>query len=495
MRPTHSSYLRVRYYGVVDRGFGPDKVDQGGRTAGAEGVAAFPRGFRGVLNYNYLSSVVFREAFAQSYTEAVNSEVLSSGFLTRNAGALRFNVLLSQAENFQSRTPGDTVRLRALPSMELNSVERPLLASLPFLISWDSAAGWLSRREPALIDTGLRTAFLERLQFHPRLTLPLHWKGLHLAPSIGFKADHYGKSLAAGAPGDERRLTSNSWQRSATTIAVEFTPPALSRLYTGAGALAREPFRHVIEPRVVFRSVNDAGDVRRALWFDSRDLMADTTELEYSLTNRIFTKGYGAGSREVLSWELRQQYYFDPEFGGALRAGRRNVLPSSLFLSGHAYLDGPRRFSPVASLFRFRPSGSYDIEMRHDYDPLRHRLVQGGLTGSARWREAFLSVNHSFVRSSPVLAAPSNQMGFTLGYGNSLRRGWNAAFSGAYDVRAGFLQFTAFQGSYNNDCCGVSVEFRRFALGPSRNENQFRIAFSLANIGTFGNLKKQERLF
>jgi len=33
------------------------------------------------------------------------------------------------------------------------------------------------------------------------------------------------------------------------------------------------------------------------------------------------------------------------------------------------------------------------------------------------------------------------------------------------------------------------------AFGPVRNENQFRIAFSLANVGTFGTMKKQERLF
>ena len=495
MRPTHSSYLNVRYYGVVDRGFGPDKVDQGGRTAGAEGVSSFPHGLRGVLDYNYLSSVTFREAFAQSYTEAVNSEVHSSGFLTKNTGSLGFNVLLSQIENFQSREPGDTVRLRALPSVELNGVDRPLWQHSPFLISWESSAGWVSRGEPALIDTGLSTAFLERLQFYPKVTLPLHWKGFHLAPSVGFKADHYGKSLATSVPGDQRRLTSNDWQRTATTVAVDLIPPALSKLYSGAGVLARQPFRHVIEPRVTFRNVNDSGDVRRALWFDSRDLLADTTELEYSLTNRIFTKALGSGSREVLTWELRQQYYFDPNFEGALREGRRNVLPSSLYLTGHAFLDGPRRFSPVVSLLRFRPSGQYDLELRYDYDPVRHRFVQGGLTGGLRWREAFLSMNHSFVRSSPALAAPSNQLGFSTGYGNSLRQGWNAVFAGAYDVRAGHFQFTAFQGSYNNDCCGVSFEYRRFALGPSRNENQFRVAFSLANIGTFGTLKKQERLF
>ena len=206
-------------------------------------------------------------------------------------------------------------------------------------------------------------------------------------------------------------------------------------------------------------------------------------------------KGSGAGVREALSWELRQQYYFDPTFGGALVPGRRNVVPSSLLLSGHAFLDGERRFSPVVSLLRFHPSGRYDVEFREDYDPLRHRFVQGGLSGNVHLGEAFFSVNHSFVRSTPVLAAPSNQVGFNVGYGNLLRRGWNAVFAGSYDVREAFMQFTAVQASYNNDCCGISFEYRRFALGPTRNENQLRIAFSLANVGTFGTLKKQERLF
>jgi LPS-assembly protein len=49
--------------------------------------------------------------------------------------------------------------------------------------------------------------------------------------------------------------------------------------------------------------------------------------------------------------------------------------------------------------------------------------------------------------------------------------------------------------AYNWDCCGLSVEYRRFALGAVRNENQFRFNFALANIGSFGNLRRQEKLF
>jgi LPS-assembly protein len=41
----------------------------------------------------------------------------------------------------------------------------------------------------------------------------------------------------------------------------------------------------------------------------------------------------------------------------------------------------------------------------------------------------------------------------------------------------------------------MNVEYRRFALGSVRNENQFRFTFSLANISAIGNLKRQERLF
>jgi LPS-assembly protein len=491
MRPTADSYFLASYYGVVDRGFGPQKVDQGGRTVRGEGVALLPGGFRGVLDFNHLSSLIFREAFSQTYVEAVNSEVHSSGFLTRNFDSFRFNTLFSQIENFQSLRPNDLVRLRALPSIEFQSVERPLWPQSPLRISWDSAAGWVSRREPAPEGgSGLRTSLLERLELHPRLTLPLHWKGLHLTPTLGYRATHYGKRQENG------RLVDENWRRGATTLAVGWALPSLSKLYGGAGWLYSAPFRHVIEPRATFRYVNGVGDFSRALLFDEQDLLTNTKELEYSLTQRLFVKQpAGSGAQEVLSWELKQRYYFDRHFGEALVPGQRNVFPSSLTLSPNAFLDGPRRFSPVVSILRFRPSPRYDVEFREDYDADRHRFVHGGLVGSAHWGNAFLNVSHFFVRSSPVLTAPSNQVGFTLGYGNLTRVGWNAVFAGAYDVRAGFLQFTAFQASYNNDCCGISVEFRRFALGPARNENQFRVAFSLANVGTFGTLKKQERLF
>ncbi len=487
-----SSNLRLTYYGVEDRGFGPNKVDQGGRSARAEGVTRIGPNIRGVVDFNYLSSLTFREAFSQTYTEAVSSEIHSFGFLSRNQGAHQLNLFLSRTENFQSLQPNDAVRLRALPRLDYRRLDQPLWRNLPLWLGWDLSAGLVSRSEPSVrTGSGLRSSLFERLELYPRLSLPLRAGGSSLNTELGFRATHYGNRRAVSS------LDSETLTRGVTSLSLQWNLPHISRTYSSTW-LSQSAVRHVIEPRVDFRLVNGAGDFREILVFDEQDLVTNTRELEYSINNRILTRRGtgGAGSMdEILSLEIKQQYYFDSDFGGALELGRRNVFFSPLMLTASAFLDRPRRFSPLISYLRFRPASHLELEVREDYDPELRRFTHGGLVSSVRFGEDFLSLSHSFVRTTPTLAAAANQLGFSLGHGNMTRVGWNAVVAGALDVRAGHLQYTAFQGSYNNDCCGISLEFRRFALGSARNENQIRVAFSLANIGTFGTLKKQERLF
>jgi LPS-assembly protein len=64
-----------------------------------------------------------------------------------------------------------------------------------------------------------------------------------------------------------------------------------------------------------------------------------------------------------------------------------------------------------------------------------------------------------------------------------------------FDVDLSQVQYESTQLSYNWDCCGVNLEYRRFALANVRNENQFRFTFALANVGAFGNLRRSERLY
>jgi LPS-assembly protein len=57
------------------------------------------------------------------------------------------------------------------------------------------------------------------------------------------------------------------------------------------------------------------------------------------------------------------------------------------------------------------------------------------------------------------------------------------------------LEYGAVQASYNWDCCGFSVEVRKYELGAVRNETTERFNFTLLNIGTAGNLRRAASLF
>jgi LPS-assembly protein len=138
-----------------------------------------------------------------------------------------------------------------------------------------------------------------------------------------------------------------------------------------------------------------------------------------------------------------------------------------------------------------------------DYDSKKGRINASTTFVNYRLGDFFLGGSHAFLHApgeifvSNPIPGPEifNQFRVLVGYGGPNRRGLSSAASVGFDANRDFLQYGSFQSSYNWDCCGLSMEYRRFALGTVRNENQFRFAFTLANIGTFGNMKRQERLF
>jgi LPS-assembly protein len=89
-----------------------------------------------------------------------------------------------------------------------------------------------------------------------------------------------------------------------------------------------------------------------------------------------------------------------------------------------------------------------------------------------------------------------NQIRALIGYGHPNKRGFAGGASVGYDENLNYLQYVAVQTSYNSDCCGLSFEYRHTNVsGVLPVENQYRFAFTLANIGTFGNMKRQEKLY
>ena len=501
-RPTRSSDFNFYLYGVNDRGLeqsNGQRIKQGGFIFSIEGHADLGHGVRASGVANYLTSMRFRQSFTESFNESIFSEVHSVGYVEKHWSYYGLGLAFVRFENIQDAgvydastnayLPDNKIVIRKLPELNFVSRPRPLWRlRLPIWVSMESTAGLLRRNQP-LFQT---RQSVDRIDFQPRVMTVLRWKGFNFLPTFSIRETSYGSHVEQG------QLSGGNVVRSAQEVTLEILPPSLARVYSSPKWLG-DKVKHVIEPRIVFRHASGIEDFNKIILFDQTDLMSNTTEAEISVINRLYAKR-GNDVNEVFSWQLWQRRYFDPTFGGVLSApdpatgqSRRNVLPSSLQVSGFAFLDGPRNYSPVVSVLRVSPVSGLGMEWRSDYDPLRSRPVNSML--SADWRRSIYSIalSHTYIRSSPRLSPSGNQFGGMFTVGNENRRGWNAAFSAIYDFRVGVMLFATTQVTYNTDCCGFSVQYRRF--GVFRNENQFRVALSIANIGSFGTLKKQERLF
>jgi hypothetical protein len=83
-------------------------------------------------------------------------------------------------------------------------------------------------------------------------------------------------------------------------------------------------------------------------------------------------------------------------------------------------------------------------------------------------------------------------LGAMATYGDPNRHGLSGAFGVDYNFQQKRFQHAVGQLSYNFGCFAIDVEYQDYYLTELRHESQFRVALSLANVGTFGNLKPRE---
>ena len=555
-RPTDTSYVDLGYFGVVDRGFetgtttGPQILREGGQEAHLTAEGNF-YGFRAVSNVDYLSSFLFRLAFNENFSQAINSEVKSQLFLSKTYKGFSFGGAVERYQNFFQRADQngvllnpaefDSIRILHTPSIDVSSVERPF-GRWPLFWSLDGSLAGLSRSEPGFQTSNL----LGRFDFNPEISLPLQWKGWALRPALTLHESFYSERYRNGVVND------NATNRKALEAAVEIRPPALERIFDGE-FLGRK-WKHVIEPRVEYRYVTGINNFANFLHFDERDILSNTHEVQYGLVTRLYAKrnpssiqecetsmtslSVGAAGaeqtvpwerprslqsqpcvvapdvKEVLTWEIAQKYFLDPTFGGALVTGQRNVLATTEDLTGIAFITQPRHLSPVVSRLRVATSRHTDTEWDADYDFQLSRINASTLllnynAGSFTLGggDAFLQIPQTNTTpglsggkcgpttGSTQITCKFQQFRVALGYGGLTRRGFSAASSFGFDAETRHLQFATGQTTYNWDCCGITLEYRRYAIANVRNENLFRFTFSLANIVSFGNLRRQERLY
>ena len=478
-KPNDRTDFDLSVYGVNDHSSVPS-ISTGGFLMAFAGNSNLGKGWLARGELNYLSSFNFRQEFTESFHEAIFSQTHSVGVVTRHWSDYGVNFVAERDVSYQTTTEGDDIILRKLPELQFVTREHSL-RHWPLWFSMESSTG-LERRSQPLFQT---RQLVERADFAPRLTTAFHWWGIHVMPSFGIRETFYDSRITGG------QVNGNNLLRNARDATVDIDLPSLQRVFDAPSWMGQK-VKHVIEPHITYRNVSGIEDFTQVVRFDETDLMTNTNEVQFSLTNRLLTKDTTGTVSDTLSWQLWYARYFDPSFGGAVVPGARNVVESVSDLTGYSFLSSYRHQSPVVSALRFQ--SKVGLEWRTDYDPVRHGFVNSGLSMDGRISKYFVSAGHNMVRTDPRLAPSANQFRGQISYGNPDHRGWNYGFAAYYDYRKGYLQYSQTQITYNTDCCGLSVQYRRFAIG-ARNENQFRVSFAISNIGAFGTLKRQEKIF
>jgi LPS-assembly protein len=532
-------------------------TNQGGEDVVFSGRHDFSGSTRVVADAEYLSSFTYRQAFAESFGQAVSSDILSIVYGVHEANGYdadarydRFQGLQNSAIPATPTTPAvpeREIRIFHAPSGDFASTEHEIGRSgLEWSVLGSSVAG-LSRVQPQFATGGLTA----RGDFHPELAYPMSFGGWRVRAAVGARETAYSRSRQTPyTPGGVPVELPAALNRADLEASVDMRPPVIERTFDSANVekmFHGYDVKHTIEPEVTYRYVAGIDNFLNVLRFDDVDIASDTNELEYGVTQRLFvrpvksrpcrekaargelrdeldmdldqgqvdakevgedlrSKAPVCGSREMISWRVAQKYFFNETFGGAVIKGRRNIFDTTLAFSGIAFLTEPRAVSPVISRLRVRTSEHMDVEWDFDLDTGAKKFTSNNVMMNVHEGNVFGGLSYArlnapgrfFTEGVASSVSNFNQLRLLLGYGSPTRAGLGVAANVGLDLRAGnsgLVQYGALQGSYNWDCCGFSVEVRKYELGSVRNETVERFNFTLLNIGTAGNLRRAASLF
>ena len=549
--------LTVRWNALFDRGVEEavtnpatgqtttQLANQGGVDISVEGRRDFSANTRLAGTAEYLSSYVYRLVFDDIYTQATSSQVSSEIVLTHNRNGILPSIWTDRFQSFASINNGDEVKILRLPMLRYDVLDRPLFRS-PFYWGMGSSLGYLNRSEP-----DFHSRNVGRMDFYPHLSLPVAAAGWSFLPEVALRDTAYSISQNPRLtnPDLPPHISHEPLNRSDLEAAIDIRPPALERDYE----LTRwhRQLRHVIEPELNYRFVGGIGkSARNVLLYDTTDTATDVNEGGFSLTQRFYLRQTGlkpcaaqapktedadapqadsstaaasgglcpSAPREWASWEIAQEYFLDPKFGGALIPGRRNVFDATLDLMAPTFLTSPRNVAPIVSRIRFEAIDNLRIQWDLAYDTIAGEMAADNLYAGYQIGRTTFGLSHALLNavddmvpdlattawpaSLPVVAPStlkSQMITPFLEIGKQSGAGFNLAVNGGYDFVQHMVQYAGVQTVYNWDCCGLTLGYRRYILGvsgaASRDETQWLGSFTLANFGAVGNIRRANSVF
>jgi LPS-assembly protein len=520
---------------------GEQLVNQGGVDVTVLGRKDFTDRTRVAGAVEYLSSYVYRLEFNDNYSTAISSQVASDVVVTHVHNSVVPSLWLDRFQSFASTTNGDEVKILRLPMLRYDVLDRPL-GSSAFYLGFNSSLAFLNRSEPFF-----HARNVGRLDLYPHISAPFTVGGWSFVPEAAVRDTAYTISQIPNlSPIHEIPTVSHDpLNRKDIEASIDVRAPALERDFELP--FWHRELRHVIEPEVNYRYIGGIGSqAQNVLLFDTTDIVTDVNEAGFTLTQRFYMRPTNLGpckaesgdededaqdddetagiagdqpaqkelpqsacpapQREWATWEIAQEFFIDPNFGGALISGRRNVFESTLDLMAPTFLTAPRNLAPIVSRMRFEAVNNLRVQWDFDYDTLRGQFAADNLFAGYSFGKTTLGIGHALLNavderlsSGPQSEIKSQQLQPFIEFGKPSGNGFNLALNGGYDFVEHQVQYGGVQAVYNWDCCGLTLGYRRFELGTigttTRDETQWLYSFTLANFGNVGDIRRTNSVF
>ena len=310
-RANSRSYFNFGFYAVKDRLLGggpsPENPDQGGSLVYADGVHYFSNGFTAVADVRLTSSLAFRQVFSDGIQQVISPIEVSQVFVNKSWNNYTLNIL---ARSQEISIPNVQIKTRNLPSINFDKRPSPFRFWKDAYFSFKTSLEGISRREVvdnlALYrqqtggDPVISPAVGQRFDIHPEISVPLNTRYFTFTATAGGRVTFYSNSFD-----DMRRVIGRNVIRKYGEFEFDVRPVAFARNFYGKNDAFR--FRHVIEPFVTYRYIKGVDNFNKIIRFDYADTVTDTNEIEYGVTNRIYTRRYTEAVTKEAQEKLREE--------------------------------------------------------------------------------------------------------------------------------------------------------------------------------------------
>ena len=413
-----------------------------------------PLGMRGVITLRRYSDFNFFRDFERSIDRVGVRYVESRGFISGNWGPHQVNLQLTDRETFINDL---TTTDRRLPELDY-SLRSTQLGKTPLVLKFDSSLAYLSVDRSATYRSDYG-----RIDLQPELSLPFRpapWLSFSL--SAGERFTWYEDSLDPSG----QAFTGESLTRTVPTGGLDVVGPSFSKVF-GSEQGAR--YKHIIEPRITYTYQGSFDDTAAIPPFDQVDRLGSNNFARFSLINRLKAKppeAEGGSAVDAFSFELARAYSFD------------DAQPLEVASDGRSSQAGP-----LDAILRFAPGAAIDLQATASYSVLFNQLTSASLASLFKLPRASLDLrwNVRFARETGETLSDQVRLGATV---NPLpgRLALQAAID--YDVELSLLRDQRYVVDFTAKCYGVRFEVRHFDV-VDRQATDYRIAFSLKNVGTF----------